>query len=85
MEIKCGYSACYVENNNWGYSYRDRKTFTTLDEAEVYAQELLKELKENAKISDDPDRVITEDSEGKVLREWYNDLGVVKSWRVRHG
>ena len=49
MEIKGTYSACYVENNNYGYRYRDRKSFSTLEEAEAYAQELLKELTEKCK------------------------------------
>ncbi len=76
METKT-YSAYYLENTNVGYSQRNKKSFTKQQEAEDYAQELLKELNAVALQSDDNDRVIVEDPEGKVLREWVNDFGEV--------
>jgi nucleotide-binding universal stress UspA family protein len=67
----------YEEQTNQGYIKTSIKYFSKLEDAQPYANELLKELKDSAEQSDDPNKVIIENEEGEIIEQWIIEDGKV--------
>jgi len=78
-EIKIKFYSVYLEYpTNWGYEIENIKYFSDLKEAEEYALELYKILKEDSKDTDDDIAVIIQDEKRKLIKGWRNESGKIE-------